>query len=81
MRDEWFDKIRKLTEECDMLEGFLITHSVGGGTGSGLTVNMLQKLNESFNKKPRINFTVYPSIGYGGVVEPYNAVLSTHHLL
>ena len=31
------DRIRKLADNCEDLQGFLIFHSVGGGTGSGLT--------------------------------------------
>jgi tubulin alpha len=29
------DRIRKLTDQCTDLQGFLIFHSFGGGTGSG----------------------------------------------
>ena len=31
-----FFKIRKAAEKCDSLQCFLITHSLGGGTGSGV---------------------------------------------
>lgn len=30
------DKIRKLADNCTGLQGFMVTQSVGGGTGSGL---------------------------------------------
>ena len=30
------DKIRQLADSCENLQGFIIHHSVGGGTGSGL---------------------------------------------
>lgn len=29
------DRTRKLADQCDGLQGFLIFHSFGGGTGSG----------------------------------------------
>lgn len=29
------NSLRKLTEQCDGLQGFHIMHAVGGGTGSG----------------------------------------------
>jgi tubulin alpha len=63
------------------LEGFILTHSIGGGTGSGFVSHLLYRLTDSYSKKAKINFTVYPSMGYGGIVEPYNAVLATDNLL
>jgi len=30
------ENIRKQTEKCDSLQSFFLTHSIGGGTGSGL---------------------------------------------
>ena len=35
MIDSTMEQIRKLTDNCDGLQGFLIFHSFGGGTGSG----------------------------------------------
>ncbi|XP_039494598.1 tubulin alpha chain-like, partial [Drosophila santomea] len=32
------DRIRKLADQCTGLQGFLIFHSFGGGTGSGFTL-------------------------------------------
>lgn len=31
------DRIRKLADQCSGLQGFLIFHSFGGGTGSGFS--------------------------------------------
>ena len=33
--DATMDKMRKIAEDCSGLQGFLIFHSFGGGTGSG----------------------------------------------
>eukprot|EP00122_Pirum_gemmata_P020157 Pgem_evm1s18854 len=33
--DNVVDRIRKLTDQCEGLQGFLLFHSFGGGTGSG----------------------------------------------
>lgn len=33
--DSVLDIVRKEAENCDCLQGFQITHSLGGGTGSG----------------------------------------------
>ncbi len=33
--DSVLDVVRKEAESCDCLQGFQLTHSLGGGTGSG----------------------------------------------
>jgi len=76
------DKIRKLAENCESLQGFNIFHSVGGGTGSGFASLLMERLSLEFPKKPKLDFCIYPSPELStSVVEPYNSVLSTHSLL
>lgn len=80
--DETVDKLRKMAEGCDGLQGFLITHSVSGGTGSGFTSLLLERVTAEFGKKPKLDFCIYPSPKLAtSVVEPYNTVMSTHALL
>eukprot|EP01025_Chloroclados_australasicus_P068755 TRINITY_DN9580_c0_g1_i2.p2 TRINITY_DN9580_c0_g1~~TRINITY_DN9580_c0_g1_i2.p2 ORF type:complete len:451 (+),score=55.27 TRINITY_DN9580_c0_g1_i2:1296-2648(+) len=80
--DKCLDRIRKLSDSCSGLQGFLIFNAVGGGTGSGLTSLLLERLHVDFGKKPKLGFTVYPSPEVStAVVEPYNSVMSTHTLL
>jgi tubulin beta len=38
------DVLRKEAENCDVLQGFQMTHSLGGGTGSGLGTLLLSKV-------------------------------------
>jgi tubulin alpha len=74
--------IRKLTENCDGLEGFLIYHSFAGGTGSGFTSLLMEKLSQEHLKKSKLAFAIYPSPKIStAVVEPYNSVLTTHTTL
>jgi len=76
------DKIRKITDNCVSLQGFMIFNSVGGGTGSGLGSLLLERLSVDYGKKSKLAYTVYPSPQIAtAVVEPYNSVLSTHALL
>jgi len=76
------DRIRKLADQCDGLQGFLIFHAVGGGTGSGFGSLLLERLSADYGKKSRLDFCIYPSPQLSNaVVEPYNSVLSTHALL
>ena len=37
------DRIRKLADQCTGLQGFLIFHSFGGGTGSGFTSLLMER--------------------------------------
>ena len=80
--DLCLDRIRKLADNCNGLQGFLFFNSVGGGTGSGLGSLLLERLSVDYGKKSKLGFTVYPSPQVSTtVVEPYNSVLSTHSLL
>ena len=38
------ENLRLLSENCSSLQGFLITHSLGGGTGAGLTSRLIEKI-------------------------------------
>jgi len=76
------DRIRRLAEQCTGLQGFMIFHSVGGGTGSGFGSLLLERLSVDYAKKSKLDFCIYPSPAIAtSVVEPYNSVLSTHSLL
>ena len=76
------DRVRKLADNCTGLQGFLIFHAVGGGTGSGFGSLLLERLSVDYGKKSKLDFTVYPSPQVStAVVEPYNSILSTHSLL
>src|SRR5690606_34362287 len=82
MIDVTLDRLRKIAENCDHLQGFMITHSVGGGTGSGFTSMLLERLGAEYGKKTKMDFCTYPSPHLAtSVVEPYNSVMSTHALL
>lgn len=82
MVDVTLDRIRKLADQCTGLQGFLVFHSVGGGTGSGFGSLLLERLSVDYGKKSKLDFCIYPSPEVStAVVEPYNSVLSTHSLL
>ena len=71
--------IRRVAEQSNSLQGFFVFHSFGGGTGSGFTALLMQKLNDMFGKKSKLQCSIYPSPQVStAVVEPYNSVLTTH---
>uniref|UniRef100_A0A2I3T1P8 Tubulin beta 8 class VIII n=1 Tax=Pan troglodytes TaxID=9598 RepID=A0A2I3T1P8_PANTR len=76
------DVVRKEAESCDCLQGFQLTHSLGGGTGSGMGTLLLSKIREEYPDRIINTFSILPSPKVSDtVVEPYNATLSVHQLI
>ncbi|XP_003281445.2 tubulin beta-8 chain-like isoform X5 [Nomascus leucogenys] len=61
---------------------FQLTHSLGGGTGSGMGTLLLSKIREEYPDRIINTFSILPSpMVSDTVVEPYNATLSVHQLI
>ncbi|EGW14703.1 Tubulin alpha chain, nucleomorph [Cricetulus griseus] len=74
------DRIRKLADQCTGLQGFLVFHSFGGG--SGFTSLLMERLSVDYGKKSKLEFSIYPAPQVStAVVEPYNSILTTHTTL
>ena len=65
--DSVLDVVRKEAENCDCLQGFQMTHSLGGGTGSGLGTLLISKIREEYPDRIMNTFSVVPSPKVGGV--------------
>merc|ERR1712079_54671 len=73
--DETVDIIRRETEGYDCPQGFQLTQSIGGGTGSGMGTLLLLKIRDNYPDRITATFSVYPSPKVSDVVvEPYNAL-------
>ena len=80
--DSAMEKIRKVVDSCNSIQGFAVYLATGGGTGSGLGSLLLERLSVDYAKNSKLCFTVYPSPQIStAVVEPYNSVLTTHSML
>eukprot|EP00834_Sanchytrium_tribonematis_P006870 NODE_551_length_6164_cov_0.432811.p3 type:complete len:223 gc:universal NODE_551_length_6164_cov_0.432811:3465-4133(+) len=80
--DSVLDVVRKEAENTDCLQGFQVTHSLGGGTGSGMGSLVISKIREEYPDRMMCTFSVVPSPKVSDtVVEPYNATLSVHQLV
>ncbi|KAJ1519678.1 hypothetical protein ONE63_004942 [Megalurothrips usitatus] len=80
--DAVLDVVRKEAEGCDCLQGFQLTHSLGGGTGSGMGTLLISKIREEYPDRIMNTYSVVPSPKVSDtVVEPYNATLSVHQLV
>ena len=77
------DRVRKMAEtSSNGLQGFLIFRSFGGGTGSGFTSLLMDRLSGLYNKKSKLEFSIYPAPKVAtAVVEPYNSILTTYTTL
>jgi len=91
LHEEIFDIIDREAEGSDSLEGFVLTHSIAGGTGSGMGSYMLERLADRFPKKIAQTYSVFPNQEAGGdisgglgvsdvVVQPYNSLLTLKRL-
>lgn len=71
------DRIRTEVERCDNLSGFLVYRAVGGGTGSGVGVDILTRMKDEYGKHVLFEPLVYPSSDSSvSTVEPYNCIFS-----
>ncbi|CAK4642054.1 unnamed protein product, partial [Aphanomyces euteiches] len=52
--DTVLDRIRKLADNCTGLQGFMIYHAVGGGTGSGFGSLLLERLSIGYGRKSKL---------------------------
>lgn len=59
--EEIFDMIDREAENSESLEGFVLCHSIAGGTGSGMGSYILERLNDRFPKKLIQTYSVFPN--------------------
>lgn len=80
--DAVMDVVRQEAERCENLQGFMLFHSLGGGTGSGMGTLILTKIKEEYPDRMLATVSVFPSSKVNdSVVEPYNAVLGINQLI
>ncbi len=70
-------RIRSEADKCSDLQGFIIIHSLGGGTGAGMGSLLIEKLREEYPDQIIATFSVFPSPKVSdAVVAAYSSVLS-----
>lgn len=76
------EKIRRIIERTNNMQGIFICHSFGGGTGSGFSAKLMDSLMDNYPRMSKLQVAVYPAPSISStIVEPYNAVLTTHSTL
>ncbi|KAK9379419.1 Tubulin/FtsZ, GTPase domain-containing protein [Kockiozyma suomiensis] len=82
LTDELMDMLDREADGSDSLEGFMLMHSIAGGTGSGLGSFLLERLSDRFPKKVVQTYSVFPATQQVSevVVQPYNSLLALKRL-
>lgn len=81
--EEILDMLDREADGSDSLEGFMLFHSIAGGTGSGLGSVLLERVNDHFPGKLIQTFSVFPNVANNVsdvVVQPYNSILTMKRL-
>ena len=78
--DVTLDMIDREADGSDSLEGFVLCHSIAGGTGSGMGSFLLEQLNDHYPKKLIQTYSVFPNES-DVVVQPYNSILTLKRLV
>ncbi|XP_001606290.1 tubulin beta chain [Nasonia vitripennis] len=80
--DQVLDVVRREAENCDCIQGFQLTHSLGGGTGSGMGTLLLSKIRDEYPDRIINAYSIVPSPKVQDtVVGPYNVLLSIQQLV
>ncbi|MDP3208602.1 MAG: tubulin gamma chain, partial [Rhodoglobus sp.] len=80
--EEIMEMIDREADGSDSLEGFVLLHSIAGGTGSGMGSYLLERLNDRYPKKLIQTYSVFPNQQDTSdvVVQPYNSLLTLKRL-
>ena len=55
------DRLRRVADQSSGLQGFIVFHSYGGGTGSGFTSLLMERISIDFGKRSKLEFAIYPA--------------------
>lgn len=61
LQEEIFDIIDREADGSDSLEGFVLCHSIAGGTGSGMGSYIMERLSDRYPKKLIQTYSVFPN--------------------
>ncbi len=83
--EEALDGIRKVSERCESMQGFHLFSGISGGTGSGFSSILLERLADEYERKAKLAFSIYPTWNDNELsktpIEPYNSVLHLSKLI
>lgn len=74
-KESAMDAVRREIEKCDYVQTLVVSHSVAGGTGSGLGTHVTEDIADEFSDATLFNIAVTPYHFGEVVVQHYNSVL------
>jgi tubulin gamma len=82
VQEEIFEMLDREADNSDSLEGFVLSHSIAGGTGSGMGSFLLENISDRYPKKLIQTYSVFPLLTETSdvVVQPYNSILTLKRL-
>ena len=80
--DMVMEAVRKEIEPSDSFQGFQVTHSIGGGTGSGMGSLIIKRLEDEYFYLTTQSFTLFPSLQESShPFETFNSSLAMNYLV
>merc|ERR1711991_690463 len=80
--DRFNDRLRMKVDGLDNVQGFIINHSISGGTGSGLGTLICERLAIDYRKKIKINNIILSNQNKStNICHFYNELLAFHQLI
>ena len=80
-RAQFEEALSRIAEKCESLQSFILTHSLGGGTGSGVGSYVLGLLEDHYPAVTRFTTSVFPAEEDDVVTSPYNSILAAAQLI
>ncbi|XP_071823241.1 tubulin delta chain-like [Apostichopus japonicus] len=75
--EESLEVIRRQTEKCDAFSGFIMMHSLAGGTGSGVGSHLTEVLRDEYALAYTLSCVMAPFSTGDSPLQHYNMLLST----
>ena len=79
--DSVLDVVRKEAESCDCMQGFQLTHSMGGGTGAGMGTLLISKIREEVRDKRELPHTFFFNLLTHLLLQYPDRVMSTYSVI
>ncbi|XP_065187572.1 uncharacterized protein LOC135818158 [Sycon ciliatum] len=78
--DQTLESLRREVERCDAFSGFVVTHSLSGGTGSGMGSHLVECLRDEYPLAQQLSVCVAPLLNGESPMQWYNCALCLQHL-
>ncbi|KAL9643520.1 hypothetical protein ABK040_010134 [Willaertia magna] len=74
--EDTMERIRKEIEQCDVVQGCFVFHSLGGGTGSGFGSRVIEEIRNRYPSMYLFTISIAPFLHGDTPLQHYNCLLS-----